>query len=178
MSASTSDGHSVGKTPDGHSVGKTPDDRLVELGLELPPPVELPAGMRAAFIPARRSGELLFLSGSGPLRGAEVVHRGKLGVDLDVEEGYAAARLTGLNLLATIRAELGALDAVARWVKVLGMVNSGPGFDRQPAVIDGFSHLIVDVYGEERGAHARSAVGMAELPFGIPVEIEAIVELR
>ena len=100
-----------------------------------------------------------------------------MGTDLTVEEAKASARLTGLNLLATTRAALGSLDRVKQIVKVLGMVNSGPGFDRQPEVIDGFSDLMVEVFGDA-GRHARSAVGLAELPFGIPVEIEMIVEVE
>jgi enamine deaminase RidA (YjgF/YER057c/UK114 family) len=153
------------------------DDRLRELGLELPPPPRLPAGIRSTFRMARRSGDLLYLSGWGPIQDGAVAYRGKVGSDLTLEEGYAAARLTGLGLLATVREQLGDLDRVAGWVKVLGLVNSAPGFVSQPAVIDGFSDLIADVFGEERGAHARSAIGVAELPMGIAVEIEAIVEI-
>ncbi|HMK99154.1 MAG TPA: RidA family protein [Acidimicrobiales bacterium] len=145
---------------------------LIQLGIELPP---VPSPI-ANFIRARQAGGLLFLSGHGPVRpdGSRVV--GKVGSDLDVEEAKAAARLTGLNLLATTRAHLGSLDAVQAVVKVLAMVNSAPGFDRQPQVVDGFSDLMVEVFGEQ-GRHARSAVGMAELPFGIPIEIEMILEV-
>ena len=145
---------------------------LIQLGIELPP---VPSPV-ANFIRARQVAGLLFLSGHGPVRpdGSRVV--GKVGSDLDVEEGKAAARLTGLNLLATTRAHLGSLDRVRAVVKVLGMVNSAPGFDRQPEVVDGFSDLMVEVFGEE-GRHTRSAVGMAELPFGIPIEIEMILEV-
>ena len=149
------------------------EDRLRELGIDLPP-VPPPV---ANFIRTRQAGALLFVSGHGPVRadGSRVV--GKVGSDLDVEAGKDAARLTGLNLLASTRAHLGSLDRVTSVVKVLGMVNSAPGFDRQPEVIDGFSDLMVEVFGE-RGRHARSAVGMAELPFGIPVEIEMILEVE
>ena len=145
---------------------------LIQLGIELPP-VPPPV---ANFIRARQVAGLLFLSGHGPVRpdGSRVV--GKVGSDLDVEEAKAAARLTGLNLLATTRAHLGSLDRVQAVVKVLAMVNSAPGFDRQPEVVDGFSDLMVEVFGEH-GRHARSAVGMAELPFGIPIEIEMILEV-
>jgi len=145
---------------------------LIQLGIELPP---VPSPV-ANFIRARQVAGLLFLSGHGPVRpdGSRVV--GKVGSDLDVEEGKAAARLTGLNLLATTRAHLGSLDRVRAVVKVLGMVNSAPGFDRQPEVVDGFSDLMVEVFGEQ-GRHTRSAVGMAELPFGIPIEIEMILEV-
>lgn len=146
---------------------------MTELDIELPP-VPPPV---ANFIRARQVGSLLFLSGHGPVRpdGSRIV--GKVGSELSVDEAKAAARLTGLNLLASARAHLGSLDRVTCIVKVLGMVNSGPGFDRQPAVIDGFSDLMVEVFGEA-GRHARSAVGMAELPFGIPVEIEMILEVE
>jgi len=145
---------------------------LIRLGIELPP-VPPPV---ANFIRARQAGGLLFLSGHGPVRpdGSRVT--GKVGSDLDVEEAKAAARLTGLNLLATTRAHLGSLDGVQAVLKVLAMVNSAPGFDRQPEVVDGFSDLMVEVFGEQ-GRHARSAVGMAELPFGIPIEIEMILEV-
>lgn len=150
----------------------TAEDRLRELGIELPP--VLPAV--ANFIRARQVGELLFLSGHGPVRsdGSRVV--GKVDADLTVDEAKAAARLTGVNLLATTRAHLGTLDRVVTVVKVLGMVNSSPGFGRQPEVMDGFSDLMVDVFGEA-GRHTRSAVGMAELPFGIPVEIEMVLQV-
>jgi len=102
---------------------------------------------------------------------------GKVGTDLDLDDARRAARLVALNLLATLRRELGSLDAVRRVVKVLGMVNCSPGFNQMPAVIDGCSDLLVAVFGDEIGRHARSAVGMAELPFGIPVEIEMVVEV-
>ncbi len=129
----------------------------------------------ANYVPAVRVGNLLFLSGSGP---DPSVPRGKVGKDLTVEQGYQAARSVGLNLLANARANLGSLDKVKRVVKVLGMVNSAPGFTDQPKVINGFSDLMVEVFGENIGKHARSAVGMAELPFGIPVEIEMILEVE
>ena len=149
------------------------EDRLQKLGIELPavaPPV-------ANFIRARQVGDLVFLSGHGPVRpdGSRVT--GKVDGDLDMGGAKDAARLTGINLLATARAHLGTHDRVASVVKVLGMVNSSPGFDRQPEVMDGFSDLMVEVFGEG-GRHTRSAVGMAELPFGIPVEIEMILEVR
>lgn len=146
--------------------------RLTELGIELPP-VPPPV---ANFIRARQVGNLLFLSGHGPMHADGTRDVGKVGTDLSVDQAKASARLTGLNLLATTRAYLGSLDRVKCVVKVLGMVNSGPGFGRQPEVVDGFSDLMVEVFGE-RGRHARSAVGMAELPFGIPVEIEMVVEV-
>jgi enamine deaminase RidA (YjgF/YER057c/UK114 family) len=147
--------------------------RLGELGLALPeglPPV-------GAYVPVVRTGSLLFLSGHGPIRADGSVVRGKVGRDLDVAAAADAARLVGLNLLSTMRHELGTLDSVVRIVKVLGMVNCAPGFNETPAVIDGCSYLLIDVFGDA-GRHARSAVGMAELPFDIPVEIELIAEVR
>ncbi len=146
--------------------------RLEELHIELPP-VAPPV---ANFVRARQVGSTLYLSGHGPVRadGSRIV--GKVGAAMAVEEAKAAARVTGLSMLATMRQHLGSLDRVKMVVKVLGMVNSAPGFDRQPEVVDGFSDLMVEVFGEE-GRHTRSAVGMAELPFGIPVEVEMVVEV-
>ena len=150
----------------------TAEARLVQLGIELPP-VPPPV---ANFIRSRQVDSLLFLAGHGPIHPDGSRDRGKVGSDLTVEQAKASARLTGLNLLASARAHLGSLDRVKTVVKVLGMVNSAPGFDRQPEVIDGFSDLMVEVFGDD-GRHARSAVGLAELPFGIPVEIEMILEI-
>lgn len=144
---------------------------LKEKHITLPPP----ATPVANYVPAVRVGNLLFFSGSGP---GQSTPRGKVGKDLSLEQGYQAARATGLNLLATARATLGSLDRVKRIVKVLGMVNSAPGFTDQPKVINGFSDLMVEVFGETIGKHTRSAVGMAELPFNIPVEIEMILEVE
>ena len=147
--------------------------RLAELGIELPAAGEPVANYRMAV----RTGNLLFVSGHGPAHRDGAKARGKVGVDLDLLEAREAARLVGVNLLATVRREVGSLDAVRRVVKVLGMVNCAPGFGQTPAVIDGCSDLLVDVFGPEVGSHARSAVGMAELPYGLAVEIEMIVEL-
>jgi len=147
--------------------------RLRELGIALPEPTKPIAN----YIPAVRAGMLLFLAGHGPLRDGKATARGKLGKDLSVEEGYKVAREVGLQLLASARAALGSLDRVKRVVKVLGMVASAEGFTDQPKVINGFSDLMVEVFGEN-GRHARSAVGMAELPLGIPVEIEMILEVE
>lgn len=146
--------------------------RLEQLGITLPPP---PKPM-ANYVPAVQVGNLLFLSGHGPMQEGKPVWVGKVGRDLTVEQGAEAARLVGLNLLASARAALGSLDRVRRVVKVLGMVNSAPGFGDQPQVMNGFSNLMVEVFGEA-GRHARSAVGMAELPLGIAVEIEMILEV-
>jgi enamine deaminase RidA (YjgF/YER057c/UK114 family) len=146
--------------------------RLAELGIELPTPMS-PAG---SYVPAVRTGSLLYTSGMGPVRADGSVVTGKVGAAVDLAGGVEAARLTGLQLLAAIRGELGSLDRVARVVKTLGMVNCAPGFNRTPQVIDGCSNLLIDVLGES-GRGARSAVGMAELPFDISVEIELVLEV-
>jgi enamine deaminase RidA (YjgF/YER057c/UK114 family) len=150
--------------------------RLAELGLVLPPAVVAPPGARLPFSPVRIVGARALVSGHGPQNGdgTPAGPFGKVGAQVSVEEAYAAARLTAVSILGSLQRALGDLDRVAAWVRVFGMVNSAPGFDRQPAVVNGFSDLIIELYGEA-GAHARSAVGMAELPFGLPVEIEAEV---
>jgi enamine deaminase RidA (YjgF/YER057c/UK114 family) len=148
------------------------EQRLQQLGIELPPPFD-PAG---SYVAARLSRGMLYVSGQGPA-GPDGLVIGKVGRHLTVEEGAAAARLTGLNLLAVMRGELGSLDRVTSIVKVLGMVNCAPGFNDTPAVIDGCSDLLVDVFGEA-GRHARSAVGVAELPFDIAVEVELVAEVE
>ncbi len=148
------------------------EERLEALGLQLPPP---PSPV-AAYVSTVRTGDLVFVSGHGPMRDGQFTSIGKLGGDLDVEAGYQAARLVMLNCLASVKAEIGDLDKITRIVKVLGMVNSAPGFEQQPAVINGASDLLIEILGD-RGRHARSAVGMAELPFGISVEIEMVVEV-
>ena len=149
------------------------EERLKKLGLELPPPPK-PAGN---YVPAIQSGNLLFLSGVGPRRADGSLVTGKVGRELDLEQGYAAARLVALNMLANIRLMAGSLDRVERVVKVLGMVNCTPEFDAMPKVINGFSDLFVEVFGEQRGRGARSAVGLVALPHQIAVEVEMIVEL-
>ena len=148
------------------------DDRLAELELELPEPFP-PAG---SYVGAVRTGSLLFLSGAGPALPDGSFVRGKVGDTIDLNGAVEAARLTGLQLLAVMRRELGTLDRVRRVVKTLGMVNCAPGFNRTPQVIDGCSDLLVEVFGDA-GRGARSAVGMAELPFDIAVEIELVVEI-
>jgi enamine deaminase RidA (YjgF/YER057c/UK114 family) len=147
--------------------------RLKELGIELPSP---PAPV-ANYVRFVQVGNLLFLSGHGPERDGTDLPLGKVPTQVSVEQAYQAARSTGLNLLASAREALGDLDRVKRVVKVLGMVNSAEGFGGQPAVINGFSDLMVEVFGDA-GKHARSAVGMAALPMGIPVEIEMILEVQ
>jgi enamine deaminase RidA (YjgF/YER057c/UK114 family) len=149
----------------------TIDTRLAELGIVLPEPFP-PA---ANYLSSSRSGDLLFVGGHGPIAGDTAII-GKVGTDLTLEQGREAARVTGLSLLATMRADLGSLDRVEQIVKVFGMVNVGGTFDQMPAVIDGCSDLFVDVFGD-RGRHTRSAVGLASLPFGIAVEIELIARI-
>lgn len=148
------------------------DARIKELGLELPE-AQQPV---ANYVTAVRAGELLFLSGHGPVRADGTPVLGKVGGDLELAAGVEAARLTGLFLLATMRAELGSLDRVARIVKLLGMVNCAPGFNDTPTVVNGCSDLLVDVFGDA-GRHARSAIGVAELPFDLAIEIEAVVQV-
>jgi len=149
------------------------EEKLARMGLELPtqtPPV-------ANYVRAVRTGDLVFLAGHGPRRPDGDYVTGKVGRDLSVEEGYAAARLTALALLASLKEEIGDLDRVQRIVRVFGMVNSEPDFTEQPQVINGCSDLLVELFGD-RGRHARAAVGMASLPIGIAVEIEMVVEVE
>jgi enamine deaminase RidA (YjgF/YER057c/UK114 family) len=147
--------------------------RLTELQLTLPPAPK-PAGV---YKPVVQVGNLLYVSGHGPLRPDGTLITGRVGLDLTEEEGRQAARQVGLTILATLRAALGSLDRVVRVVKVLGMVNAVPEFTRHPQVINGFSELFRDVFGEN-GVGARSAVGMGSLPSNIAVEIEAVLEIR
>jgi len=152
--------------------------KLHALGLALPEPMRV-SGMKLPFAPVRVRGNRAFISGAGPLNadGTLAEPLGKVGADLTLEQGYAAARLTGLAILGSLKRELGDLDRVTAWLRVFGMVNVAPGFTQTPSVINGFSDLILELYGAERGTHARSAVGLAELPLRIPVEIEAEVEI-
>ncbi len=153
-------------------------ERLHALGLALPPPVTPPPGVLLPFQFVRLIGRRAIASGHGPLTadGRIAAPLGKLGAELTVEQGYTAARLTALAMLGSLQRALGDLDRITAWTRVFGMVASAPGFQQQPAVINGFSDLILELFGPDIGAHARSAVGMAELPFGIPVEIEGEVE--
>lgn len=155
----------------------TIEERLAELGLELPAPLVAPPGVELPFELVRVSGGHAYISGHVAMDGSEVLFQGKVGADVTVEQAQQAARATGLSMLTALKQELGDLDRVARWVKALGLVNCAPGFNQTPAVINGFTNLIIDLWGPERGAHARSAIGVAELPFDAPVEIEAIVEV-
>lgn len=153
--------------------------RLESLGLVLPAPLRLPAGVVLPFPWVRIVGTRALISGHGPTDADGSIARplGKVGRDLSLEQAANAARLTALAILGSLKRELGDLDRIACWSRIFGMVNSAPGFNRQPAVLNGFTEVIVEIFGVERGAHARSAVGMAELPFDIPVEIEGEVEL-
>jgi enamine deaminase RidA (YjgF/YER057c/UK114 family) len=158
----------------------TVESRLRDLGLALPAPLVLPPGAKLPFPWVHVVGNRAFISGHGPTEvdGTLAKPLGKVGAEVSQEAGYRAARLTALSILGSLKGALGDLDRIDRWVRVFGMVNTAPGFDRTPAVINGFTDLIIEVFGPDRGAHARSAVGMAELPFGIPVEIEGEVLLK
>ena len=148
--------------------------RLKELGITLPSAPK-PVG---TYVGGVQVGNLLFMSGCGPRRADGSAITGKLGAGLGVEQGYEAARVVGLNMLANIRQVLGSLDRVERVVKVLGMVNASPEFSDMPKVINGFSDLFVEVFGKEQGVGARSAVGMAALPGQIAVEVEMVLQVR
>ncbi len=150
------------------------EQRLKELGLQLPPPPK-PV---ATYVPTVRVGNLLYVSGHGPLRPDGTLVEGKVGADLTVEQAQEAARLVGLAILASVRNALGSLDRVQRLVKSFGMVNATPDFRDHPEVINGYSDLMAAVFGPEAGIGARSAVGMGSLPRNIPVEIEAVFEVK
>jgi enamine deaminase RidA (YjgF/YER057c/UK114 family) len=152
--------------------GYDPEANLKDLGITLP----TPSSPVANYVNAVRTGNLIFLAGKGPLKSDGNYIVGKVGAELTIEEGYEAARITAINQLAVLKAELGNLNKVKRIVKVLGMVNAEPGFADQPKVINGYSDLMVAIFGE-RGKHARAAVGMASLPNNIAVEVEMIVEV-
>ena len=155
-------------------------ERLESLGLVLPSPLQMPPGVTLPFPWVRVVGTRAIFSGHGPTNpdGSLAMPLGKVGRDVSESQAYDAARLTGLAILGSLERELGDLDRISAWTRIFGMVNSAPGFMRQPAVINGFTDLIVSVFGPSVGSHARSAVGLAELPFNIPVEIEGEVELH
>jgi enamine deaminase RidA (YjgF/YER057c/UK114 family) len=153
------------------------ENRLFMGELTLPEVFTAPPGIEFKFELVRVSGGYAYISGHGPIDGSKALAQGKVGSDLTVEEAREAARLTGLSIVASLKQELGELDRVTRWVKALGLVNCAPGFNAMPAVINGFSELVLQLWGPEQGAHARSAIGVAELPFDIPVEVEAICEV-
>jgi enamine deaminase RidA (YjgF/YER057c/UK114 family) len=152
-------------------------DRLAELGLELPKPFAPPPGVEFPFDLVHVHEDMAFISGHLPVDGTEVLVTGRVGDELDVDAGYQAARLVGLSIVASLQQELGDLDRVKSWVKVLGFVQCAPDFDKPPAVINGFTDLVLEVWGPEAGRHARSAIGAERLPFDVPVEVEAVVQL-
>ena len=153
------------------------EERLAAKGLVLPPPLVLPEGMVLPFPEVNIRGQRAIISGASAVQpdGTIAGPFGKVGADVTVDEAHHLAMLTGLCILAGLKRELGELDRITGWVRVFGMVNSAPDFGNQPAVINGFSHLILDIFGPEIGRHARSAVGMAALPMNIAVEIEGEV---
>ncbi|GGL90534.1 hypothetical protein GCM10010840_30710 [Deinococcus aerolatus] len=154
--------------------------RIRELGLVLPPPLQLPDGVVLPFAVVRVVGQRAVVSGHGPQapNGTLATPLGKVGAEVSPEQAHAAARLVALAMLGSLRRSLGDLDRITAWVRVFGMVNAAPGFTGLPGVINGFSAVILDVFGPETGQHARSAVGVAELPWHIPVEVEAEVLIR
>ena len=154
------------------------EDRLNARGLVLPEPLKVPAGMVLPFPEVNLRGTRAIVSGQGPLNpdGSVSGPFGKVGEDVTVDEARHLAHLTGLAIIAGLKRSLNDLDRITGWVRVFGMVNSAPGFDQQPVVINGFSELILDIFGPDVGRHARSAVGMAALPMKIAVEIEGEVE--
>jgi enamine deaminase RidA (YjgF/YER057c/UK114 family) len=152
------------------------EDRLAELGLALPAAPTAPPGVEFNFELVRVAGDVAYVSGHGPIDGSAPTIVGKVGAEVSVEQAYDAARATALSMFASLKQSLGDLDRVQGWIKALGLVNCAPGFNATPAVINGFSNLIVELWGDA-GRHARSAIGAGELPFDMPVEIEAIVQL-
>ncbi len=153
------------------------EDRLEQLELQLPKVFAPPPGVEFKFDLVRVSGDHAYVSGHGPLDGSTVLMKGKVGADVSPQQAYEAARQTALSVLASLQQELGDLDRVRGWVKLLGLVNCAPGFSATPGVINGFSDLVLELWGDD-GRHARSAIGASELPFDIPVEVEAVVEIR
>ncbi|UCE32099.1 MAG: RidA family protein [Burkholderiales bacterium] len=159
---------------------KSVEARLEALGLTLPPRLPVPPGVSLPFPWVSVRGDRVFVSGHGPQNddGTLAGPFGQLGAEVSEQQGYGLARRTGLAILSSLQRELGDLDRIAAWCRVFGMVNSAPGFGRQPAVINGFSDLILELFGPDVGRHTRSAVGMAALPFGMAVEIEAELLIR
>jgi enamine deaminase RidA (YjgF/YER057c/UK114 family) len=154
--------------------------KLRDLGLILPDALQAPPGLRLPYANVRVFGQRAYIAGHGPINadGSLAGPFGKVGAEVSVEQAYNAARLTALGMLGDLKRELGDLDRVRAWLRVFGMVNIAPGFNQMPNVINGFSDLILELYGPEAGQHARSAVGLAELPANIPVEIEAEVAIE
>ncbi|MXX28717.1 MAG: RidA family protein [Gammaproteobacteria bacterium] len=156
------------------------EQRIEELGLVLPQPLQVPPGLKVPLVMVRTLGKRLLVSGHGPQEadGSIAQPFGQVGADVTVEQGIEAARKVALAMLGSIQRAIGDLDRIDCWAKVFGMVNSAPGFTGQTAVINGFSEQIVEIFGEECGLATRSAVGMAALPFGIPVEVEAELQRK
>ncbi|GAB4438426.1 MAG: RidA family protein [Anaerolineae bacterium] len=154
------------------------EEQLAAMGLKLPPPFETPPDVRRNIKPVQSSNNQLHLSSQGPQWGRGIRFYGKVGKDLTPEQGYEAARVAALNLLRLLKDELGDLDRVTRWVKVRGFINCVPEFTRHSNVMNGFSDLIVALYGEERGMHARTVVGVCALPFNYAIDVEAVVEFE
>ncbi|HCU90115.1 MAG TPA: hypothetical protein DGR97_09230 [Gammaproteobacteria bacterium] len=159
-------------------MGKT-EERLAALGLKLPPQLTLPPGVELTFPWVRVHKKHAYVSGHGPqnIDGSLAGPFGKVGGEVSLDDAQKAARLAALAMIASLKRELGELDRISAWLRIFGMVSSAPDFKQQPLVINGCTDLIVEVFGPERGNHARSAVGMAELPFGLPVELEAEVAI-
>jgi enamine deaminase RidA (YjgF/YER057c/UK114 family) len=156
------------------------EKKLQAMGLVLPEALVAPGEVKLPFAQVRLYANRAFISGHAPLDpdGSLRLPIGKVGADLTLDQGYLAARATALAVLASLKRALGDLDNVSAWLRVFGMVNVAPGFTQTPAVINGFSDLILELYGPQIGQHARSAIGVAELPFGIPVEVEAEVAVN
>jgi enamine deaminase RidA (YjgF/YER057c/UK114 family) len=152
------------------------EERLAQLGLELPAPPAPPPGVQLPFALVRVHGDLAYVSGHGPFDGDRLLISGAVGGEVTVEQAYDAARATALSILASLKQELGELGRVTGWIKALGFVKCAEGFNVTPAAINGFSDLILELWGDA-GRHARSAIGAGELPFGMPVEVEAVVAL-
>lgn len=152
------------------------DDRLAELGLELPRPFAAPPGVEFKFLPVRIQGNLGWVSGHGPMDGDRPLVRGKVGAEISPDRACQAAAETALSIIASLNERFRSLDSVTKWLKATVFVNCAPGFSGMPAVANGFSALVNDVWGEDNGVHARSAIGVAELPFDWPVEIEAVIK--
>lgn len=155
------------------------ESRIKELGVDLPAPLQIPPGVDVPLAMLRVVGKRVIVSGHGPQEadGSIAQPLGQVGDQVSLEQGIEAARKTALSMVGTLRRELEDLDRIKSWVKVLGMVNSAPGFNQQTPVINGFSNQIIEIFGRESGMAARSAIGVAHLPFSIPVEVEAELEL-
>jgi len=154
--------------------GRTPEERLAELGYQLPER-RTPVGNYTGAVST--ANNMVFVAGHGPFQGKVQTHKGKLGADISMENGQAAARVAMISALSSLKAEIGELSRVKRVVRVFGMINCTPDFERQPEVMDGASDILTSVFGE-KGVHTRCAVGFVSLPFGMPVELETVVEIE